>query len=91
MGLLSVISDHETKTIHYHPERIFVIIEGDVVVSLSRLGDAFLAVFGLMYAFHLSYPKALTNTFEFTQMVLLGLETGKLSPRLQTLKNELMM
>lgn len=44
-----------------------------------------------MYALDLSYPKVRTNTFEFTQKILLGLESGKLSPRLQTLKNELLM
>lgn len=91
MGLLSVISEKETTAVYYHPDRISVIIEGDIVVSLSRLSTAFVVLFGFMYALHLSYPKVLTNTFDFTQKVLLGLESGKLSPRLQTLKNELMM
>lgn len=90
VALLTVISDHNTSPVHYQPVKISVVIESDAVVSLPRFGDAFLVLFGLIYALHLSYPKALTNTFEFTQKILLGLESGKLSPRLQTLKNELM-
>ncbi|KAG7517502.1 hypothetical protein JOB18_009424 [Solea senegalensis] len=90
VALLTVISDHDTSPVHYQPVKISVVIEGDVVVSLPRFSDAFLVMFGLIYALHLSYPKALTNTFEFTQKILLGLESGKLSPRLQTLKNDLM-
>lgn len=91
VGLLTVISDHDTSPVHYHPVRISVIIESEAVVSLPRIGNAFLVIFGLIYALHLNYPKALSNTFEFTQKILLCLESGKLSPRLQTLKNDLMM
>ncbi|KAA8586178.1 hypothetical protein FQN60_007747 [Etheostoma spectabile] len=90
VSLLTLISDLDTSPVHYHPMRISVIIESDAVVSLPRLGNAFLVIFGLIYALHLSYPKALTNTYEFTQKILQGLERGKLSPRLQTLKNDLM-
>ena len=93
VGLLTVIDDHATvqRPVHYHPVRISVIIENDAVFSLPKIADAFLVIFGLIYALHLSYPKKLSNTFEFTQKILLGLEGGKLSPRLQTLKNDLMI
>lgn len=91
MALLTVIDDHDTSPVHYQPVKVSVVIERDVVASLPRFGDAFLVMFGLIYALHLSYPKALTNTFEFTQKILLGLESGKLSPRLQTLKNDLLI
>ena len=91
MALLSVISDHDTSPVHYQPVKISVIIESDAVVSLPKFGDAFLVMFGLIYVLHLSYPKSLTTTFEFTQKILLGLESGKLSHRLQCLKNDLMM
>jgi len=91
VALLTVISDHDTSPVHYQPVKISVVIESDIVISLPRFGDAFLVMFGLIYALHLSYPKALTNTFEFVQKILLGLEAGKLSPRLQTLKNDLMI
>ncbi|KAF0039268.1 hypothetical protein F2P81_007503 [Scophthalmus maximus] len=49
VGLLTVISDHDTIPVHYHPVRISVLIESDAVVSLPRLGDAFLVIFGLIY------------------------------------------
>ncbi|KAK9523443.1 hypothetical protein VZT92_018385 [Zoarces viviparus] len=91
VGLLTVISDHDASPVHYHPVRISVVIESDAMFSLPRRGDAYLVIFGLIYALHLSYPKPLNNTFEFTQKILLGLESGKLSPKLQTLKNNLMM
>lgn len=89
--LLTTVSDDATSPVHYHPAKISVILEGDVVVDLPRLADAFLVMFGLIYALHLAYPKGLTNTFEFTQKILLGLDNSKLSPRLQTLKNDLML
>ncbi|XP_045074312.1 uncharacterized protein LOC123487218 [Coregonus clupeaformis] len=89
--LLTTVSDDATSPVHYHPVRVSVVLEGDVVVSLPRLADAFLVMFGLIYALHLSYPKGLTNTFEFTQKILLGLDDSKLSPKLQNLKNELML
>ena len=89
--LLTTVSDDATSPVPYHPVRVSVVLEGDVVVSLPRLADAFLVIFGLIYALHLSYPEGLTNTFEFTQKILLGLDDSKLSPKLQTLKNDLML
>ncbi|CAL8306445.1 unnamed protein product [Lota lota] len=89
--ILTRVSDDATSPVHYYPVRVSVVLEGDVVVNLPRLADAFLVMFGLIYALHLSYPKGLTNTFEFTQKILLGLDDSKLSPKLQTLKNELML
>lgn len=92
VALFTVISDHDTTSpVHYQPVKISVVIVSDAVFSLPRFGEAFLVMFGLIYALHLSYPKALTNTLEFTQKILFGLESGKLSPRLQTLKNDLVM
>ncbi|KAK0133442.1 hypothetical protein N1851_031037 [Merluccius polli] len=89
--LLTTVSDDATSPVHYHPVRVSVVLEGDVVVNLPTLADAFLVMFGLIYALHLSYPKGLTNMFEFTQKILLGLDDFKLSPKLQTLKNDLML
>ena len=80
--LLTVVS-------HYHPVKISIVLVSDVETHFCRLADAFLVMFGLIYALHLSYPKGLTNTFAFVQKLLLGLEVGKLSPRLQTPKNDL--
>ncbi|KAF0039060.1 hypothetical protein F2P81_009544 [Scophthalmus maximus] len=70
VGLLTIISDHDTSPVHYHPVGISVVIESDAMISLPRLGDAFLVIFGLLYALHPSYPKALTNTFEFTKVLV---------------------
>lgn len=60
------------------------------MVHRPRLADAFLVMFGLIYALHLGYPVGVINTLEFIQKILLGLEDGKLLPKLQTLKNDLM-
>ena len=90
VALLKTISDNAMSRVHYQPVKISVVLEGDVVATLPRLADAFLVMFGLTYALHLGYPKGLTNTFEFTQKMLLRLEECKLSPRLQSLKNDLM-
>jgi len=91
VALLTTISENTASPVHYHPVKISVVLEGDVVVSLPRLDDGFLVMFGLIYALHLSYPQGLTNTFEFIQKVLFGLDEGELSSRLQTLKNDLMI
>lgn len=90
MALLTVIKDNDTSPVHFQPVKISVVIESEIVGSLSRFADAFLVMFGLIYALHLNYPRGLTNTFEFIQKILLGLDEGKLSPKLQSLKNDLM-
>ncbi|CAK6980675.1 uncharacterized protein LOC117452951 isoform X2, partial [Scomber scombrus] len=64
----------ELGDVHYQPVKTFVVIESDIVISLPRLADAFLVMFGLIYSLHLNCPKGLTSTFEFTQKMLLGLE-----------------
>ncbi|CAL9698688.1 unnamed protein product [Knipowitschia caucasica] len=69
--------------------QVSVVLEGQEVVTLENFPEAFLVMFGLIYAFHISYPKQLKLTFELVQKVILALDDGKLSPRLQTLKNEL--
>lgn len=87
VALLSKVSD--TDIIPYHPVKVCVVLEGEEVITLNNFPEAFLVLFGLIYALHLSYPKALSHTFEFIQKIILGLDDGKLSPRLQTLKNDL--
>lgn len=87
LGLLTFSSENDASI--YNALRVSVVIEGAIVMSVLRHADAFLVLFGLVYALHLSYPKALNNTFEFVQKVLLGLDDGKLSPKLQTMKNDL--
>uniref|UniRef100_A0A3Q3RZ58 PB1 domain-containing protein n=1 Tax=Mastacembelus armatus TaxID=205130 RepID=A0A3Q3RZ58_9TELE len=71
------------------PERTAVVLEGNTVIECTTLSDAFVTLFALIYALHLSYPKDLANTFDFIQKVVMGLDDGKLRPRVLSLKNEL--
>ncbi|XP_048854451.1 uncharacterized protein LOC125722345 isoform X1 [Brienomyrus brachyistius] len=90
VSLLTVVHENAAAPIHYDPVRVSVVLENEVVTTHSQLPEAFLVLFGFMYALHLKYPKGLAKTFEFVQKVLLGMDDGKLSPSVQTLKNELM-
>lgn len=58
--------------------------------DLPNLPEALCLLFGLSYALHLDYPKAMKNTFDFIQRVMLGLGENKLPPKLQSLKNLLL-
>ncbi|KAK1905031.1 Protein SFI1 like [Dissostichus eleginoides] len=92
VGLL-MINARSTDTTLFCPERIAVVIEGNRVIKLPTLADAFILLFALTFALHLSYPKDLANTFDFTQKVLMGLDEGNfknLKPRVLSLKNELL-
>ncbi|XP_033988844.1 uncharacterized protein LOC117484520 isoform X2 [Trematomus bernacchii] len=92
VGLL-MISARSTDTTLFCPERIAVVIEGNRVIELPTLADAFILLFALTFALHLSYPKDLANTFNFTQKVLMGLDEGNLKnlkPRVLSLKNDLL-
>ncbi|CAG5897225.1 unnamed protein product, partial [Menidia menidia] len=40
--VLTTISDDATSPVHYHPVRVSVVLQGDVIVNLPRLADAFL-------------------------------------------------
>ncbi|XP_058877116.1 uncharacterized protein LOC131733175 isoform X5 [Acipenser ruthenus] len=92
VAILAVVSDDAEKPVHFNPIKISIVLESEVMVTnLPRLADAFLVMFGLIYALHLSYPKELANTFEFVQKILLGLEDGTLKRRLQALKNDLLI
>ncbi|XP_039621640.1 uncharacterized protein LOC120537072 [Polypterus senegalus] len=91
MALITLNRDNTSSPVHYQSENVLIVIESEVVITLPRFVDALVVMFSLIYALHLSYPKGLTNTFEFFQKILLSLEDGKLSPRLQTLKNDLMI
>uniref|UniRef100_A0A673GA93 Uncharacterized protein n=1 Tax=Sinocyclocheilus rhinocerous TaxID=307959 RepID=A0A673GA93_9TELE len=84
-----MVNGDSSSTVQFDPTGIAVVLEGDIVLrDICRLADAFLLMFGLIYALHLDYPKELTHTFNFIQKVLLGLEDSKpLAPRLLSLKN----
>ncbi|CAB1320151.1 unnamed protein product [Coregonus sp. 'balchen'] len=58
VALLTIVGDNTENPVHYNPVKISVVLESEVVVTdLPRLPDAFLVMFGLIYALHLSYPK----------------------------------
>lgn len=90
VALLSKVSVGEGRRVNYG-NKVSIVLEGQEIVTLGNFTEAFLVMFGLMYTLHPSYPKDLKLTFEFVQKILLGLDDSKLSPRLQTLKNNLAM
>lgn len=61
-----------------------------MVIDLAKFTEAFVMLFAMIYVLHLSHLKALANTFDFTQKVLMGLEDGKLKPRVLSLKNTIL-
>lgn len=71
VGLL-LICTRSTDATFFCPERVAVVLEGNIVNDLPTLADAPIMLFALTYALHLSYPKELVNTFDFTQKVLMG-------------------
>ncbi|XP_047205248.1 uncharacterized protein LOC124857815 isoform X2 [Girardinichthys multiradiatus] len=89
LGLL-LIRASSTDATFFCPEKIAVLIEGNIIIDFTTLTDAFVVLFALTYALHLNYPKCLANTFDFIQKVLMGLEDGKLRPKVLSLKNDLL-
>uniref|UniRef100_A0A3P8SWX3 PB1 domain-containing protein n=1 Tax=Amphiprion percula TaxID=161767 RepID=A0A3P8SWX3_AMPPE len=89
LRLLSVGANSRDVTF-FCPEKIAVVVEGNIVINVPIMAHACVMLFALIYALHLSYPKELSNTFDFIQKVLMGLEDGKLRPRVLSLKNDLL-
>lgn len=94
VGVLTVVREDVQLTpnqLHLHPVSTANIVEGGIVMDdLPNLPEALCLLFGLSYALHLDYPKAMKNTFDFIQRVMLGLGENKLPPKLQSLKNLLL-
>lgn len=85
-----MINANPTDAPIFCAEKVGIVLESKMVVEFPTYAEAFVMLFALIYAMHLNYPKALANTFDFVQKVLMGLDDGKLKPRVLTLKNELL-
>ena len=71
-------------------EDIWIVIEGVKVMSkVESVIQAFVALFGLIYALDLSYPDKLKYTFEFVQKVLMLMDGHKLNTKILQLKMKL--
>ncbi|KAJ0065777.1 hypothetical protein NL108_018283 [Boleophthalmus pectinirostris] len=75
-ALLSKVCGGDGYPVSYGNE-VSVVLEGQEIITLENLPEAFLVMFGLMYTLHISYPKHLKLTFEFVQKIILGLDDGK--------------
>lgn len=67
-----------------------IIIEETEVPEVPDVARACALFMGFIYAINLSYPKTLKSTFEVFQ-VFLGLDGGRTSPKVMTLKHKLRM
>ncbi|KAG5848630.1 hypothetical protein ANANG_G00100660 [Anguilla anguilla] len=73
VGVLTVIREDvpiSPNHLHRDPVSTAIIVEGGIVMdNLQNLPQALCLLFGLSYALHLDYPKAMKNTFSFIQRV----------------------
>lgn len=75
-----------------HPTSTAIVIEGNLVMdNIKDFPQAVCLLFGLTYALHLDYQKYMAYTLRFIQTVMLGLGNKTLSPKLQSLRNRLMI
>ncbi len=91
MGILEMVSSSScTSRTQSSTQNVSVVLEEEVV--LDNLGDfvnAFIVLFGLVYAFNMEYNKDLKYTFEFIQKVFLNLGT-ECSKKVQALRSKLL-
>ena len=77
--------------IYKGPDNIGIVVEGiTVLTALTNFPRACAMLVGLTYAVNLAYPKELRYTFEVFQKLFLELDSSKLSPKVNSLKNKLL-
>lgn len=77
-------------TANSEPSDVGIVIEG--VVALRDLENVALAsamLFGLFYALNMQYPTKLRYTFEVIQKIIMEVDAGELSGKVQSLKTKL--
>lgn len=75
---------------HQDPDDVGVVIEGvKVMHNINTVINAFIVLFGLIYALDLAYPDCMKYTFEFVQKILMNLDGHKLNVKIQQLKLKL--
>ncbi|KAL7825962.1 hypothetical protein SRHO_G00337000 [Serrasalmus rhombeus] len=85
MGIYSIKSQG-----HQEPDDVGVVIEGiKVMNNISTVINAFIVLFGLIYALDLAYLDSMKYTFEFVQKILMNLDGHKLNVKIQQLKIKL--
>ncbi|KAL7882718.1 hypothetical protein SRHO_G00003760 [Serrasalmus rhombeus] len=90
MGILEVVKESADPSRSLTSVvNVAVVLEEEVVMdNLPDYTDAFILLFGLMYALNIEYPKDLKYTFEVVQKVFLHLG-NECTARVQSLKNKL--
>lgn len=96
VGVLSVLSEDDppqgSSSVYLPPTSTAIVIEGNLVMdNIKDFPQAVCLLFGLTYALHLDYPKYMAHTLTFIQTVMLGLGNKTLPPKLQSLRNSLMI
>ncbi|XP_054915186.1 uncharacterized protein LOC129378743 [Poeciliopsis prolifica] len=72
------------------PDIGIVVDSVKILTALGNFPRACSLLVGLVYAMSLAYPKKLRYTFEVFQKLLLGLDSSKLSTKVNSLRNKLM-
>ncbi|KAL1249593.1 hypothetical protein QQF64_020598 [Cirrhinus molitorella] len=69
-----------------------IIVEGiKILENLNNVANACSLMLGLIYALNLAYPQDLRYTFETFQKLFMELDANKLSNKVHTLKNKLLL